>query len=444
MKFTTILGKWAVKNNFYYGTKQKALAAEKEVSHTCLDGGVLCVPDEKLLEFEKQYVKTLSAKKNNLPLQVCEFLNLKHDVHRFFMDIDFKYDPKAYEDHYKKIKECILTFPKMISKIFECDYRMIVCSRPPDVYKGKGVQNDNDEPKLLKTGFHIIFPDLYITNEVAKKTALYIQKELNGTHKEYKWKDIIDDKVYNGSLRMIGSCKGKSNLVYMPEIVIEDNGDNITEKYLQRGLKHFVSDCSIRAMCRMEPHQPYGLGDIEIPDSQLAIRYMVGRQHQVKGITPQKLQTYIAAIEEFIAKKIPSPMNEKWLVGDLSPTLFITAKNYYYRRNSKYCTNKGSEHDGENIYLEISADGLRQKCFCKCPVKRQYGYCKDYASTRYPLNAELFKLLFPKAEQKNNQKESYLRKENLFNNNTKLKDNRESYLKNSMLTLQHLETLIKK
>lgn len=70
-------------------------------------------------------------------------------------------------------------------------------------------------------------------------------------------------------------------------------------------------------------------------------------------------------------------------------TLFVTGSG------STYCMNKLGEHNTNSVYFVISSRGIRQRCFCRCDVRRRYGTCKTYASGLCILPSSVRTLLFP-------------------------------------------------
>jgi len=75
-----------------------------------------------------------------------------------------------------------------------------------------------------------------------------------------------------------------------------------------------------------------------------------------------------------------------------------TGKNRVFlaKSSSRYCQNKGSEHNNVTVYFYVTRKSIRQKCFCTCQVRRQPNdeFCKNFKSAAVPLQQEFSDILF--------------------------------------------------
>jgi hypothetical protein len=302
---------------------------------------------------------------------------------------------------------------------------MIVCSRKEDFIGDKA-----------KTGYHLIFPDLYVNLKIANDTVHYIINQLNEISPSYTWNKIIDSKVYKSGLRMIGSTKGKqSKMIYMPR-----NTYGYSENYLDENIEKYVFDCSVRALSEeFEPIFPV-FKEYTYKNDLYTTPKISNTLQEYEALPTDKLKDFIDEVERFILT-FPKPLNKEWSnIRNISRVLIAKDKSsYLFQPGSKYCTNKGTWHAHNHIYLMISPSGLKQKCYSTNNYR--FGSCGNYISTNYPLSERAFKGLFPGKKQF--QIAPYDDKRKLFKSVSMIKKDRKSYLKSSLLTIQHLEQGLK-
>jgi hypothetical protein len=161
------------------------------VTHVLMDGGVLHVDNTDL--FHRQYIEEL--RKGN-KLYVVE---LKTEVFRFFVDIDYKAKEALNSDE-------IISLVKRLNKVIGS--RCFIALAEPREFQG-----------LVKTGIHVHWPGILVTKQDAIKLRTRLVLEVPEAN---EW---IDASVYSGSgLRLVWSHKPDSG-PYRPWKTIK--GDSI-------------------------------------------------------------------------------------------------------------------------------------------------------------------------------------------------------------------------
>ena len=222
----------------------------KRITHVTFNGGKFSIPDDREAEFLKWYAVSLSLNK------YLWFVEQRTHIFRYYVDLDFmqlvpltervihatsvlvqrvirNFFPETQREGLVTIavqdKERIgeIIFKETPS---ENSLRAIVCTTN---YKFINAKNGN--PEMVKTGIHILWPNLYMDRERALDIRESIIAELEREfgkriHPLNTWQDVVDCSVYGKSstsggvggkgsgLRMLGSrkteecptCRGKS------------------------------------------------------------------------------------------------------------------------------------------------------------------------------------------------------------------------------------------
>ena len=162
-------------------------------THVLMDGGILQVPFEQLEEFYTEYVHAVRTGKK---VYVVE---QKTDVFKFFIDLDYK-DAKVLSE------PDVLDVVAVMNSVVKGKRCIIARARPRKISVDQ-----------MKSGIHIVWPDLFVTKTEALALRTRILLELPD---DPEWNNRIDSSVYGGSgLRMIWSHKkekGKDVDPYVP------------------------------------------------------------------------------------------------------------------------------------------------------------------------------------------------------------------------------------
>jgi hypothetical protein len=193
-------------SNKYFIKTNESKERKSKATHFLLDGGIWEIPKGNYLEF----LKILSLDlQNNERHYITE---LRTPLFRFICDLDF-YDTSEIDN----IEEYILPIQEII-KLYFGESAVIICST--DTKKVT-----INETTYVKTGFHLIWPKIWINvNNSKALRLLFIEKltTLFGERPEFNsWSDVVDLAVYeDNGLRMVGcrkmgfckKCKNKRDL----------------------------------------------------------------------------------------------------------------------------------------------------------------------------------------------------------------------------------------
>jgi hypothetical protein len=395
--------------------REKNCMSKENITHLCLDGGTLSIPDDLFLEFFSIYLNGLEKDEK---YYICE---KPSDVCKMFCDFDFLEDTAVTLEDIKKYLENIYN---IIKEYFGDEFTIIICSNESKKVKGK-----------IKSGFHLVWDELYVTSEQALGIAKLFIEKLDSS--VYSWKDIIDTVVYTNGLRMIYSSKmhnekkknenGKTYIKkshegreYVPVLTYPENSFDINDKPLM------IQKCSIRTYCNEYPLEPV----ISIP------------HFVVPEIKKRVKDDLFFKIEQFIQYQTL----EQW---NLPLKSFRKQNNFYIAKNgSMYCLNVVREHNSCGVYFQFTEAGMFQRCFCKCNTvegRVTRDLCSKFKSKPFIIPLELRKLLFPGKTTK----KKVVKKGNngsmsgveVFGSNILLKNKKtlQEYLKMSLNTIKEIE-----
>jgi hypothetical protein len=389
------LKKWVISNKYFIKTSEPK-EKKSEATHFLLDGGIWRIPLEEYQNFLKLLAADLSAGEKHY------ISENKTNIFKFICDLDF------YEDSIISVNQIkhIVSIVKEIVDTYFIDQKIIICGADSK----KVVVN---EIERIKSGFHLVFPKLWVTVETAKKLRILIIEKLIETFKERenynKWEDVVDLSVYeDNGLRMVGCrkigicklCKNKKetkltcekcegagkideNRIYKPVCVLPDNQeyfDTIKNDYYV-----MLLETSIYNYAHFEETRTVKELNIELPSVSKKSKKNSGKSVQTKDSDSK--------IENFIRKNFSKEHYSKCCVKKVSKN----DKCYYVEIDDNYCMNVDRNHTSSNIYFQIQPTGISQRCFCKKETTdgRLHGPCKEYASKEIPLSKTLKKQLFP-------------------------------------------------
>jgi hypothetical protein len=372
------LSSW-LKENKLFVTKNSG----KSITHLCLDGGALHVPKDEYPEFMKRYKKCLDDPEEKY--FICE---VPTAVCRMYVDMDIigdkKMDIDAMEQYFLGIRDVVNSFFG--------EYDFIVCSTD-----NKDINRGGQD--LIKTGYHLYWPTLFVTPSTAEKLCFSIKRQFEEKYGNLEnfntWGEILDSAVYsssNPSLRMVGSRRAtrvKGDIVdlgrpYMPHSLVSSGG--ITPI---RDPHKFVDLCSLRVWeaetpwikdlepaCKFVERSPRNSVDVKIADIEADVQ--------------EEIEEFIGGIDEGVWKNC-----EIRSITDCTGPKDKT-KTYWIRIDSMYCMNVGRDHNSCGIYFVLKKTGIVQKCFCRCDTDsgRLNGKCVDYSSRVYKLPKKLSEKIF--------------------------------------------------
>jgi len=400
-KFDTLppLKKWVITSKYFLKTSD---TKEKKVgsTHFLLDGGIWKIP---LGEYQT-FLRLLSADlQNGEKHYICEN---RSPVFKFICDIDLFEESVVTVDQISRIVHVI---QEIVTEYFG-EKTVIICgadSKTVTKMHGETGGFAQEEIHLVKSGFHLVWPKIWITVENAKKLRiLFIKKliETFGERESYNtWDDVVDLAVYeDNGLRMVGcrkivpckSCKNKKEFretcqscegvgkidegrVYTPKTVIPDNEDY---------LKTLKSDYFVQLL----ETSIYNYSDL--PETELieVLPEITKSSKKSKSVIEKRDET-TTKLENFIRrhfKEFYSKIRIKKLTQN--------ENKYFVEPDDNFCMNVNRNHSSSGIYFQVTQTGICQRCYCKKETTdgRLYGPCTNYASKEISLNKTLQTLLY--------------------------------------------------
>jgi hypothetical protein len=382
------LKQWVITNKYFIKTTDPK---EKKINptHYLLDGGIWKIPIDKYHEFLKLLAIDLQNEERHY------ISENRTDVFKFICDLDF------YENQVISIKQ-IEIIVNTIQSVIEEYYgtsRVIICGSD-----SKNVVIDSVE--YVKSGFHLVWPDIWITKENAKEIRFrFIERLLN----EYgerdpvnSWEDVVDLAVYeDNGLRMIGcrkmgickSCKNKKefretcltcagngkideNRVYKPKSVLNSDINYLSQ--LTNDYLFMVSETSI-----------YNYQSI--PETVLLTELSITKVLKKKKAPIPKTDEETTKIEKFIKRNFKEHYS-KFQIKKLTKV----ENCYFAETEDNFCMNVNRNHTSSGVYFQIRSSGICQRCYCKKTTTdgRLFGACSNYSSKEVPLSKPLQTFLF--------------------------------------------------
>lgn len=426
----TPLKDWIRRNRF--------MTNSKDYTHLLLDGGKINIPKESQSKFLKIYAKDTENNEDNF---ICE---IKTEKFKFFSDLDFFEADEAISEN--EILEYISTIQTVIYEFYNKtidpeDLYVCICTAPSkEKYK--------NGQKYIKTGIHLIWPNVYTTKQTALLLRHGMIKALELGHGERdsynKWEEVVDLCVYNANgLRMLGSkkigicniCKNSKEkicennscfLVNNKRRIYEDRPYKLKwvmgcdeeqtncvlnpnkEEYYNKDIYQCIRDTSIRLTEHIPEsvyYTPIWVQYKDKPKRRLISRKLPSKE-DIEGIksfeTKQRIELTnkkAEMIKRFLKNNLPVEYG-KWNITNI----FITQSGtYLITTDSNYCMNIRKEHNSNSVWFYIDNRGVSQRCFCRCDKleDRQFGYCKDFKSEPMEISTKLKNELFPKKEPEN-------------------------------------------
>lgn len=412
------LKKWFVFNKLY--------TQNKDYTHLLLDGGKINIPREREDEFFSKCAADMFIGNKNY---VCE---QKTNIFKAHADLDFENDDEMkYEDIIKIVKNIQLSLGIFYDKkLISDERRVIICTTDPK-------EKIKDNKKIIKTGVHLIWPEILMDKNTALMVRQFIIENLRKEFGERincnNWDDVVDETVYtNNGLRMVGcakmvicsNCKNNINKkkncekcnkigridegrIYKPVDVITGDGD-LNKKYLdelENNLHYQLQQTSIRVYT--DSYTNY-----DIPDGFVYIKKKISKKNKINkksksgiikndDIKKFKLnstdQRFIK-VEAFIKKTFK---NKNSFFKDMNIVEVIEvndAEYYLVRTDCHYCPNVKREHGSNTIYFHIDKQNLYIKCFS---IKKDNvcdsSDCSKYKSEPYKLTKTLINILYNKS-----------------------------------------------
>jgi hypothetical protein len=426
------LSKWLYQNGCFLIKDDN-----RRYTHLCLDGGRLHITQEQYSDFIQNYADGITLGER---YYICE---QPTKVSRMYCDLDFIGEEQFQLD---KVKDVVKIIHDTIEHYYDVSFDIIVCmTEPKNVVKEK--------QKMIKTGVHLIWENLFINQKIGMNLSKQFVKNLVtklGERPEYnKWDEVVDECVYlTNGLRMVGSAKmskkkAKGKEDEEKKLIKVDEGRiyNPVWAYNKEGNTfNFKDKADMINKCTIRVYEGETELETEIPEYVVPVKY--SKLNKSNGVTMQSTDPVYRKLENFIRKSTIPEWNRPL-------KLFKKQGNFYVAKieDGMYCLNIEKEHNSCGVYFQILEEGLVQRCFCRCKTLegRKDGYCSDYKSKLFKLPVELKSMLFPNKKKK--RKPGFSSASGgtaVFGSYSNLKNDPNRFLKMSMNTIQHIEAEISK
>lgn len=445
----------------------RSMNTDKKPTHTALNDGKFCVegPENEAI-FDRAIAMALASGYRLF------FNEISTAVFRFFCDLDFIQVKQLKNQHaeavavvvQRAIKTCFehdesfassssaasaaSTSARSSARSSDDFFKCIVCAADPKV---RG-------PDSVKTGIHLIFPNIFVVQSQAVLLREVIICELQKTlgrrqSPQNSWDDVVDLSVYRKAegacLRMVGhckvspcpSCRGKKPAVltcetcyqigrvdegrpYMPMCVLDGTHrrDLESEKRYLSNMIELVQDTKIRnttvspeevegnSRTKVKPlfgfkrpeSMPINQADFDDITSSTA-----SSSKTYKPVKPKlagRFKTFdttdetFSELQQFIQTGINDSYNDvliKEILANSKNDVFIV---HVRGPGCLYCQNVSREHRSNNVYFEITMTGICQRCFKVQDNAKDTSSrvsCKDYRSKMKRLPSSLLEVFFP-------------------------------------------------
>lgn len=415
-------------------SKKKGFISAKDkpyiqLSNILMDGfrgGRIHINDNDYPEFLKYYANDLIANR-----RLC-VIECKTGIFKFHIDVDLETYAALTEDEIHKLQFNITKAIKPFLKIKKEGRLISIMAQAPSKQKDT----------LVKTGLHIVYPNLLVSTHEALLIRENIISELRLTYEDNftqrGWDNAIDAAVYIGSgLRMIGSIKvtgctacNKRTSEFCGECVglgkVDENRPySFTCLYNQDGIPDtentkMLSNCiykviqlaSIRtfssqicpeferfqgAPSYVQPTFQDPTKPPKLPNSNEFSEDKRAAAHWKRGRTTITDNNIKKVCERVVRNRINKMRYEKLYVREITTD---STRSFYDVKvggqGSSYCQNKMDDHSNNTIYFHIERNGVSQKCFCRCPIIRSSKMtCAKYKSAIKELSKDDLLALFP-------------------------------------------------
>jgi hypothetical protein len=400
----------------------------REVTHRLLDGGNIHLGKEEMEEFYSVYATDIvSGFKNYI-------VELRTPIFKYFIDLDI-FDHEYYTG--KSLLRIIVKIQKALSYFtnrssFNDD--VYVCTTPEKRVKKEDIE-------YIKTGVHLIWPTIYVTQEIALFLRQFIIQFLiskMGPRPDHNdWEDVVDETVYNqNGLRLMGSykalpckvCKNKQELrdscepcaglgklfgdhtYKLAYILSTDNRMKIKAcAKIVKKQSEMIKLLSIRSnkfksnIIIEEPYPPwFNVSFASKANKHINKILKTTRENQKRtgGSTAISIidSAYVDAVTSIVEQSFGQKAGFRGLgIKSIRKPPDAKEECYWVTTDCCYCLNVGREHGQSTIYFKITYSGVVQKCFCKKNTLNggREKVCGKFESKKYGVSFKYKEILFP-------------------------------------------------
>ena len=395
------LKRWILLNKYFIKISENK-DVKSTATHFLLDGGLWKIPMEKYQEFLLLLSKDLT---NNCKYYISEN---RTKVFRFICDLDF-YDEFVIDT--PKIERIVKVIQEVVNEYYS-NKSVIICGT-----ESKNVQINSVE--YIKSGFHLVWPKIFLTVEKAKELRMKFILLLTETFGQRdlinSWENVVDLAVYtDNGLRMLGSrkmvpcklCKKDINCekccgtgkidegrVYKPVSVLGSEDSEYLKKIQNDYYIMLLETC----ICNYS-----GLSETKLI-KELEINEVNNNMNTSKRRKNKKFLNgpeIDKKLETFIRKKFENNYSEV----NVRKVTKVDPQTYFVEVDDNFCMNVNRHHTSSNIYFQVKPTGVCQRCFCKKETSdgRLHGSCKKFYSKEVTIPKVLINLLFDSTITKKN------------------------------------------
>lgn len=426
-----------------YGANNRVFGVDgkKIFTHLDLMGGefsTLNVPDEHAEEFLKSVA--LEIERN----EKFHLIEHRTDVFPMFYDVDCKFEVKdlpSVATVAKVFREIMYDLRRFFPDVPESDYRVkfrCIVATSPDKQLESG---------MVKRGYHLHFPNIYVNKEQACMIHASATSMLNrlppGIRMKLpdgmRYEDILDDSVFHANgLRMIEqdkitvceACKGKKpaintcqvcaskgrlseNRPYSIGFTIGGDGtpDNEFTMSLKESVLKTVQVTSIRSFNKPadplfkrypgapSPFPTHEVNNVKNRTTTLTTTYEHANDKDgMNAIAMVKQPIRDPAVFEAIYRVIQKRMPQVYRNVEIREAHYRdrSKKEMYVKlrgEGSNYCQNVKRDHTSNTAFFHISRSGITQRCW-------SHKHCKRYASDPVSITPQDLQDLFPPTTQR--------------------------------------------
>jgi hypothetical protein len=321
--------------------------------------------------------------------------------------------------------------------------------------ESKTVKGSDGTSACIKTGFHIIFPQLIVKTEEAlllRAGCVVAYRKKYGDRKEpsNSIEDLLDECVLTSNgLRMMGCrkmakcrgvCKGNARVpcaenhlsgskrmvdeerIYWVVAALDAKGRLASEElaHLKRDMFYAVRECSIRtrAEAGSPPVQPPAGAPMPVTayrnartvqrrDEHRDMRYDGGEWREGAQL-PQKYSVEVTRglpLFDKLQQVVQTRINPVYKDVEVAKIVCDADRKSYIIKlrttcaGGNFCMNVGRDHTSAQIYFFVDVKGISQRCYSK----KSGANCGRFRSEPQPLPQEVAEALFPATALQNKQ-----------------------------------------
>jgi hypothetical protein len=421
-------------------------------THFSYAGAKYIIPDEKHKRWLQLYAHEMVTRASLF------FVEKKTPIFRMHFDLDMIQPVAPSADEVMQLTTLMCAVMRTFYPVLKDDkedkrFMCIILSAASMPKRGWPTAEDPDGPYVQKTGYHLIWPFLFVNQEQALRLREACIAAAN-THIGARqppmnpFSDVIDETVLlKNGLRMIGSdkldacstCKGKGKMVvdgrmvpcdaclgikstpqrrrYTVTMVISSKGevDQDTLDFLtdQEHAVDCVRLCSIRCF-KQHPTAGFTPPPLAAPSTSVEVlrreatkaarrrgtgddRELPDEQASNGALKDAESFDASSTLGQMVQQFLRTRMAQEWANIELKRIFFLRKHNRYLVKvrgeGCSFCCNVQRAHTSSTIYFVMEPTGCTQRCYSKKEGTASVA-CKKYEGPLVPLSKAITDALF--------------------------------------------------